>query len=43
MSRLTADEQEKVLMEEYELGWADRAERVILVIILLHIFKSVFG
>ena len=22
------EEQEKVIMDEYELGWADRAERV---------------
>ena len=28
MCRLTVEEQEKVIMEEYELGWADRAERV---------------
>jgi hypothetical protein len=26
--RLTVEEQEKVIMEEYELGWADRAESV---------------
>jgi hypothetical protein len=26
--RLTVEEQEKVIMEEYELGWANRAERV---------------